>query len=62
MKINGIKNDVALRRVESDVREMLARKIASAQYHRVKAGAVRNQIVAHLFVIRMINHFDPAFL
>ena len=62
MKINRIKNDPALWRVQLDVRDMLTRKVASAQHDCIKGGTVRYEVVAHFFEIRMIENFDSTLL
>ena len=61
MEIDGVENNAALRRMLPNIRDVLASKVASAQHHRVEPGAVGNEIVAHVFDVRMMHNFNPTF-
>ena len=62
MQIDRIKDDAALRRTQPNISNMLAGKIAPAQYHSIELRAICDEIVAHFFNVGVINNFDPAFL
>src|SRR5215211_7498951 len=62
MKINRVKNNPALRRKHANVGDVLARKVAPAEHYGIELRAVRHEVVADFFDIRIINNFDSAFL
>ena len=62
MQINRVKNNAALRGIQTNICEMFASEVTSTKHYHVEVRAVRHEIVAHRCDVGVINHFDPPFL